>query len=440
MISWCTEKYRCTRCPNNDNPVDDILMKRREFENDTGRLLAEVDFEVFRENMPRLINCIRCYQKHHFFNDEPVNTWIALEEAQSVLEPEMSSVATMAELDFIEHIASDKLVEMIDKMREGKEVTVDEREKWVKKAIERKMIPAEFTSEYGFDLYMGIRGDGWKTEHRFVKGKTDLQKVYCSFIEGLGNIRKENQEINLFFISAKSCEISRMINILHAPIFRGVLSKTSGCLALNNSQEYPSEMTVYEWAGVWKQLTLGGDYRIKAGINFSSFVIRIIQKLLNGGTSGGVGYSIHRGPLHLPFIGEKQRDFEEKYNVRIALITHEKDGSTSRYLRIFDFNKHDTLSLRYGSDRYFNISMGSPSDSSKYEQMQLGIIAKDETMKVTSEKINESTYKRTMEKEGGKPLVWTANCRPTFDDINCFDYLKGPLPDMSYCTEFDEMC
>ncbi|CAJ0584525.1 unnamed protein product, partial [Mesorhabditis spiculigera] len=392
MISWCAQTFRCTRCHNNDNPVDDMLMKRREFENDTGRQLAEVDLEVFRENMPRLINCIRCYQKHDFFNDEPVNTWIALEEAQILVHsniiqnwvaentaPLSTNIATMADypMDFCEHIASDKLAEMIDKMREEKEVTVDEREKWVKRAIERQMIPAEFTSGHG-----------------------------------------------------------RMMNILHSPIFRGVLSRTSGWLALQNSQEYPSEMAVYEWAGVWKKLVLWGNRSIKDGINFSSFIIRNIQKLLNGETSGGQGFHIHSGPWHFPFIGEKQRAFEEKYNVRIALITYEGDErdlefySNLRYLWIFPCNKPDTLLyLGYECNRYFSISMGSPSDCSKYEQMQLGITAKDETMKVTSEKINESTYKRIVapESESGayESKIWTANHRPTFDDINCFGYLKG---------------
>ncbi|CAJ0585355.1 unnamed protein product, partial [Mesorhabditis spiculigera] len=224
------------------------------------------------------------------------------------------------------------------------------------------------------------------------------------------------------------------MNILHSPIFRGVLSRTNGGFAVENSQEYPSEMAVYEWVGVWKHLTLRGDWSREDGINFSSFIIRSIQ---------GTGWDIHDGPWHLPFIGEKQRAFEEKYNVRIALITYEGDESIRRYLCIFDCNKRDTfLCLYYASARYFHIYMGFPFDFEKYEQMQLGIIAKDETMKVTSEKINEWTHKRTMEpkKEGGKPLVWTANHRPTFDDINCFDYLKGPLPDMSYCHEFHEMC
>ncbi|CAJ0584503.1 unnamed protein product, partial [Mesorhabditis spiculigera] len=275
--------------------------------------------------------------------------------------------------------ASAELVEIVDKMREGKEVTVEE--KWVKKAIERKMIPAEFTSEDGFQL-----------------------------------------------------DITRMMNILHSPIFRGVLSRTRGWLSLQNSQEYPSEMAVYECAGVWKELLLWGNDSGEDGINCSSFAIRNIQKLLNGGTSEGRGFDIHRGPWHFPFIGEKQKAFEEKYNVRIALITHERDESTDRLLSIFPCNKPETLlSLGDGSERYFEISMASPFDIGKYEQMELGIMAKDETMKVTSEKINEWTYKRTMEpeEEGEEPWIWTANYRPTFDDINCFHCLKGPLPDMA---------
>ncbi|CAJ0570263.1 unnamed protein product, partial [Mesorhabditis spiculigera] len=394
--SWCTEKYRCTRCHNNEKPVDDMLMKRREFENDTGRTLGEVELEVLRENVPRLIHCIKCYQKYHYFNNEPENTWIPLEEAfvlvhsNAIQQPEMSSVATMIELDFYEHQVSEAFVEMVDTMSEGKEVTVDEREKWVKKAIERKMIPAQFTSEVGFQL-----------------------------------------------------DIGRMMNILHSPIFRGVLSRTSGQLALGKSQEYPSEMAVYECAGAWKRLELWGAESRKDGINCSSFVIRSIQKLLNEGTSQGNGFYIHSGPWHFPFIGEKQKAFEEKYNVRVVLITYEGERSTIRSLCIFHCNKPNTrLFLYYKSNRYFDISIGSPSDIDKYEQMQLGIIAKDETRKVTSEKINESTYKRTVapETQWNNARVWTANYRPTFDDINSLDYLKGPLPDMSYCREFDEMC
>ncbi|CAJ0585378.1 unnamed protein product, partial [Mesorhabditis spiculigera] len=447
--SWCNEKYRCTRCHNNDNPVDDMLMKRREFENDTGRTLGEVELEAFRENVPRLINCIKCYQKYHYFNNEPENTWIALEDAEILVhsyaiqryvdtiitplstlltdafmpkidaasvkidnllssiretnncaeyqiidngevEPEMSSIDTKIEPDCYELLASEKLTEMIDKMRNGIDVTVDEREKWVKKAIERNMIPAELTSENEFMLQIG-----------------------------------------------------RMMNILHSPIFRAVLSKTRCWLSLEKSQEYPSEMAVYECAGVWKEQTFAGDYRWEYGTNCSSFVIRSIQKLLNGGTLRGQGSDIHRGPWHFPFIGEKQRAFEEKYNVRVVLITYKGYWSTSRYLRIFPCNKPDSvLRFSYKSTRSFNISMGYPSNFEKYEQMELDIIGKDETMKVTSEKMNESTYKRTMEpdEEGGKALVWTANYRPSFDDINCFDCLKGPLPDMSYCSEFHEMC
>ncbi|CAJ0585407.1 unnamed protein product, partial [Mesorhabditis spiculigera] len=186
-----------------------------------------------------------------------------------------------------------------------------------------------------------------------------------------------------------------MMNILHSPIFRGVLSRISGCLALKNGQEYPSEMAVYECAGVWKELLLRGNYRRKDGINCSSFVIRSIQKLLNGGTLRGQGFDIHSGPWHFPFIGEKQRDFEEKYNVLIVLITVEGLGSTDRYLCIFPCNKPDTfLCFWYKSTGYFHISMDSPDNIDKYEQMELGIIPKDETMKVTSEKINEWTYKR----------------------------------------------
>ncbi|CAJ0585408.1 unnamed protein product, partial [Mesorhabditis spiculigera] len=236
--------------------------------------------------------------------------------------------------------------------------------------------------------------------------------------------------------------ISQMMNILHSPIFRGVLSKTHCWFSLDNDNEYPSEMAVYEWAGVWKKLVLWGNRLRVDGINCSSFVIRNIQKLLNEGTSEAKGLHLHDGPWHFPFIGDRQMDFEEKYNVRIVLITPE-DGR--RYLSIFHCNKPDTfLSLLYQSNRCFNISMRSPYNIDKYEQMQLGIIAKDEAMKVTSEKINEWTYKRTMEPETGwknwETRIWTANYRPTFDDINCFDYLKGPLPDMSYCREFDEMC
>ncbi|CAJ0584512.1 unnamed protein product, partial [Mesorhabditis spiculigera] len=179
----------------------------------------------------------------------------------------------------------------------------------------------------------------------------------------------------------------------------------------------------------FKRILGKGAESIEDGINFSSFIIRSIQKLLNGGTSVGEGHNIHSGPWHFPFI--------------VVLITYEGYESTDRYLWIFPCNKRDTfLCLYYEWDRYFDFSMGSPSDFEKYEQIQLGIIPKDETMKVTSEEINEWTYKRTMEPktEGGKPIVWTANYRPTFDDINFFDCLKGPLPDMSYCHEFDEMC
>ncbi|CAJ0584536.1 unnamed protein product, partial [Mesorhabditis spiculigera] len=237
-----------------------------------------------------------------------------------------------------------------------------------------------------------------------------------------------------------------MMNILVSPIFRGVLSRTRCWFSLSSNKEYPSERAISEWAGVWKELNCFGDRSRNDGINFSSFVIRNIQKLLDGGTSGGKGFDIRDGPWHLPFIGEKQMALEEKYNVRIVLIAfkgHQSTGQVYRSLCIFDCNKPDTLRcLRYDSARYFNIYMGSPSNMEKYEQMQLGIMAKDETMKVTSEKINEWTYKRTMEpeEEGEEPWIWTANYRPTFDDINCFHCLKGPLPDMSYCSEFHEMC
>ncbi|CAJ0585396.1 unnamed protein product, partial [Mesorhabditis spiculigera] len=151
---------------------------------------------------------------------------------------------------------------------------------------------------------------------------------------------------------AKSCDISRMINILHSPIFRGVLSRTRVWLSLQNIQEYPSEMTVYECAGVWKQLVLRGNDSGEDGINCSSFVIRNIQKLLNEGTSEGWGLYIHSGPWYLPCIGEKQKAFEEKYNVRIVLITLEGYESIRRSLCIFHCNKPDTLLfLRYESTR-----------------------------------------------------------------------------------------
>ncbi|CAJ0584502.1 unnamed protein product, partial [Mesorhabditis spiculigera] len=406
MISWCNEKYRCTRCHNNEHLVDDLLMKRREFENDTGILLADVDLEVFRENVPRLINCIKCYQKYHHFTYEPENTWISLEEAQVLVHSNaiqryvdtiITPLATLLSDAFRPKnrrcvwekigVQAAELVETIDKMREGKEVTVAEKEKWVKKAVKKKIIPAEFTSEHGLRLYIGIREGEWKSED--FKGKTDLQKVYYSFIEGLGNIRKDDQQLWVSFSATKSCDIIRMINILHSPPFREVLSKTRCMLSLSTNTDHPTETAVYEWAGVWKQLLFNGLSLSEDGINFSTFVIRSIQNLLNGGTSNSSGLHLHNGPWHFPFIGEKQRNFEEKYNVRIVLITVEGNESERRYLWILPRNKPNiAIYFIYDSDRYFKISMGSPSDIAKYEQAQLGIVAKDEEMKLGGEDLD----------------------------------------------------
>ncbi|CAJ0584541.1 unnamed protein product, partial [Mesorhabditis spiculigera] len=546
MISWCAQKFRCTRCHENEHL------------------------------MPRLINCIRCYQKHHFFNDEPVNTWIALEEAQilvhsnaiqqsvdKIIIPLATQVGNTFEVEIgtvrqkvqklmssiketrncAEYIMAvnqhhdfclkchnylQQLERQIARERLGFQRLIGEGEVRLSAEIAVQAVPAlntvetamgaDFTAyarpsveiavqaapkmksaatalgkdfnkyarpsneiatqaapqlktiavQTGKDLYASRKFAAQKApklqsvvaqgapQKKTVEemttlqlGKTSntryhppsVQPVVCTST----TTTILNPDSNELQGSAKSCDISRMMNILHSPIFRGVLSRTSGWLALENSQEYPSEMAVYEWAGVWKKLVLWGNASIEDGINLSSFVIRNIQKLLNGGTSGGLGHNIHRGPWHFPFIGDKQRAFEEKYNFRIALITYEMDEGTNRYLCIFDCNKPDTLlCLYYKWNRYFLIYMGSPSDCSKYEQMQLGIIPNHETltMKVTSEKINESTYKRTVapETEWNNARVWTANYRPTFDDINCFDCLKGPLPDMSYCHEFTEMC
>ncbi|CAJ0584499.1 unnamed protein product, partial [Mesorhabditis spiculigera] len=326
---------------------------------------------------------------------------------------------------------SDKLLEIVDKMMDGKDVE-DMKEKWVKKAIERKMIPAEFTSEEGFWLEIDIMDGGCRTSHQFTKGLTDLQEVYCSFIQGIAGSRKNSEFLMLWFQPSKPSDISQMMTIFHSPPFRGIVSRSRCLLSL---------VAFYEWAGVWSSLGFTGD-RSKDGINFSSYVIRSLQKLLNGGSSGGSGDIIHRGPWYFPFIGEKQMAFEAKWNLLIVLITPE-DRSESKYLWIFQRNKPDVvLSISYTSRRSFKISTATSHYFEKYEQMQLGIIPKDNTTKIASVKKNEWTYQRIVEPErkGETPTIWTANYRPSFDDINCFDCLKGPLPDMSYCHEFSEIC
>ncbi|CAJ0570919.1 unnamed protein product, partial [Mesorhabditis spiculigera] len=284
-------------------------------------------------------------------------------DAQS--EPEMHKISPMSDLDSNELTSSDELRKIVDKIGIGKEETVDDIEKWMKEVINAKLLPEEFTSEHGFRLEFRDMLDELSFEHEFEKGKTDLHELYCAFIQTISH----RAPLYTSFSSAQSSDISGMMNILHSPIFREVLSRTSCWFALLSNKRYPSEMDVYEWVGVWKDLTLWGNRSIKDGINFSSFVIRIIQKLLNGGTSEGEGNGIHHGPWHFPFIGEKQRAFEEKYNVRILLITYE--GREARWFWIFPSDKPDAaLCLWYGSSRWFRIAMGSSSKCLKYEQME----------------------------------------------------------------------
>ncbi|CAJ0570240.1 unnamed protein product, partial [Mesorhabditis spiculigera] len=153
-----------------------------------------------------------------------------------------------------QRIASDELKEMMTNIREGKELTIGQQEAWVKKAIGQKWIASEFTSENGFGLKMEIDSAGWKAEHQLLKGKTDLQPFYYSFIEGLGKQRSHEGFLSFQFDQSTRNDVAQMMNTLISAPWQGALSISRCRLYFGKASDLPPEKDMSTWTGAWKQI------------------------------------------------------------------------------------------------------------------------------------------------------------------------------------------
>ncbi|CAJ0586538.1 unnamed protein product, partial [Mesorhabditis spiculigera] len=297
-------------------------------------------------------------------------------------------------------------------------------------------IPSEFTSKTGLIIEVEIPGmEMYPTRHDFPKGSSSLRRFYSTIFRNFWSY----ESLSIKFYAAKRDDIRKLLNILSSPTWKTASLWGGGRFGFYNESDFPGEKDVYAWANAYPRLAF---YGFGKGINFTALVLKNLQKWVDGAEITHSFAQFHDGPWNFPFIGKKQEAFEKKYNVRIVMCEN-SSASKMRNIWFLRLNKpEEVVRLRYDSNRWFSIKTQPPPPEIKYEQHQLGIIDKTDNLKVTTLKLGDWKYQRTMEAEepGGAPLISTISHRPTFDDVNSLRHLQGRLPDLSYCKEFREMC